>query len=88
MIFGRRLQFVLLVLVSQLLLIGISVAWCIQLVLVAKHGQVVFVEENSAVLYTEVVATSLIVLFAAIVFTLQYRRLRERRRSDNKENSS
>jgi len=51
--------------------------------LIIKHGELCFVESNRAILYTELVATALIIIFAATVFTLQWKRIRERRRSDD-----
>jgi hypothetical protein len=82
-LFGRRLKFTILVLTAQLLLIAMAIAWCVHMVLIAKYGEIYFVEENSAVLYGEIAATVLITLFAGTVFGLQFKRLRERRRGDD-----
>ena len=81
--FGRRVRFSAAVLAAQLLLIATAIAWCIHLALIIKHGEVCFVEPNSAALYLELIATALIILFAATVFTIQWKRLGERRRSDD-----
>ena len=85
MLFGRRLRFAILILVAQLLLVALAIAWCVHMVLIAKHGEIYFVETNSAILYGEIAATVVITLFAIIVFTLQFKRLGERRRGDDRE---
>ena len=84
MLFGRRVTFTVLVLVSQLLLIATAIAWCLHMFLIAKHGQVYFVEENSVVLYGEIVATAIVAIFSCVVFTIQLKRLGERRRDDDR----
>jgi len=81
--FGRRVRFSMAVLAAQLLLIGTAIAWCVHMALIAKCGAVFFVEPNPVILYAELAATVLIILFAATVFGLQWKRLRERRRSDD-----
>lgn len=83
MLFGRRVKFAIVVLASQLLLIAMAIAWVIQMVLIAKSGHVYFIEENPVVLYGEIAATVLITLFAIVVFVIQYKRLRERRKGDD-----
>lgn len=82
--FGRRLGFAVLVLATQLLLIGMTIAWLIYMILIAKYGAVYFVEENSVILYAEIAATPFIVIFAIVVFTIQCIRLGERRQYDNR----
>ena len=81
---GRRVRFTIAVLAAQLLLIATSIAWCIHMVLIAKHGEVYFVEANPTILYGEIVATALITLFATTVFILQWKRLGEKRRTDDR----
>jgi hypothetical protein len=54
------------------------------MVLIAKYGEVHFVEANPLILYGEIGATALIAVFAATVFTLQWKRLGERRRIDDR----
>lgn len=83
MLFGRRVRFAIVVLASQLLLIAMATAWIIHMVLIAKNGHVYFVEENPVVLYGEIAATVVITLFAIVVFVIQYKRLRERRKGDD-----
>lgn len=88
MFFGRRVTFAIVVLVSQLLLIAMAIGWTIHMALIAKTGEIYFVEENPIILYGEIAATVLITLFAIIVFVLQCKRLGERRRGDDEEKGS
>ena len=88
MFFGRRVTFAIVVLVSQLLLIAMTIAWTIHMALIAKTGEIYFIEENPIILYGEIAATVLITLFAIIVFVLQCKRLGERRRGDDEEKGS
>ena len=60
-----------------------AAAWVIHMVLIAKSGHVYFIEENPVVLYGEIAATVVITLFAIVVFVIQYKRLRERRKGEN-----
>ena len=85
MLFRRRTIFVMAVLASQLLLIAMALAWCVHMVIIAKVGEVYFVEENPMILYGEITATVIVTLFAIIMFALQYKRLGEKRRGDDKE---
>ncbi len=71
----RRLVPGLLVLTSQLLLVALAVAWCIHMILIAKNGQIYFVEPNAVILYAEIAATVFIAFFAITVFVVQYRKL-------------
>jgi membrane protein implicated in regulation of membrane protease activity len=84
-LFGRRLRFGVVVLAAQLLLLAMTVAWCVQLTLIAVRGQICFAETNAAILYGEIVAVVLIGVFAVAVFVMQYRRLTEKRASDNRQ---
>jgi uncharacterized membrane protein YcjF (UPF0283 family) len=81
-IFGRRLRFTLVVLVSQLLLIALAIAWGIHLILIAQNGGVYSIEANLWVLYGEIAATVLIRLFALAIVCLEFIRMKSRRRSD------
>ena len=80
--FGRRFRFSMSVLVAQLLLLAAGVAWCFHMALILKYGEVYFVEPNTLILYAEIIGTALIVVYAATVFALQWKRLGERRRGD------
>jgi hypothetical protein len=82
--FGRRLKFTILVLISQLLLIALAIAWVIHMVLIAKDGAVYFVEGNSTILWAEIGITTLITLFATAVFAIEVYRLGERRKGDER----
>ena len=86
--FGRRLKFALVVMISQLLLIALAMAWVVHMVLIAKDGEIYFVERNPWMLYAEIGVTALITLFATAVFALQLYRLGERRRGDKRERRS
>ena len=79
---SRRLRFAIIVMVSQLLLIALAIAWVVQMSMIAMNGSIYFVEANPIILWAEIVATTLITLFATAVFTLQIYRLSERRRGD------
>jgi len=84
-LFGRRLRFGIVVLAAQLLLIAMAVAWCVQLTLIAVHGRICFEETNDAILYGEIAGVALIAVFALAVFVVQYRRLTEKRASDERQ---
>ena len=79
---GRRLKFAIVVMVSQMLLIALAIAWVVHMVLIAVNGGIYFIEGNPWILYMEIAATTLITLFATAVFTLQLYRLGERRKGD------
>ena len=83
--FGRRVRFAVLVLAAQLLLIAMAIAWCIHMVLIAKNGQIYFIEANPVILHGEIVATVLVVVFAITVFAIQCKRLGEKRRDDREK---
>jgi hypothetical protein len=79
---GRRLRFTIMVLVSQLLLIALALAWAIHMTLIAANGAVYFMEKNHVILWVEIIISVLICLFGTAVFAIQVYRLGERRRSD------
>jgi hypothetical protein len=79
---GRRFAFAAVVLTSQLLLIALAVVASVQMTMIARHGEVRVVEGNLMLLYGEIGASVLIVVFAAAVFGLQLKRLFEKRRGD------
>jgi hypothetical protein len=80
----RRLRFAVVVVISQLLLIALAIAWLIFMIIIAVNGSVYFVERNAAIRWLEVAAAVLIILFATGVFITQLRRLRERRQGDDR----
>jgi len=81
----RRTTFALLVLTSQILLIALAVSWFVHQVLVAANGSVYFVEKNIPILWTEIVLTIAIIIFGAIVLVIQFKRLNERRRREDRK---
>ena len=78
------MRFAVLVVISQLLLIALATAWLIFMIIIAVEGSVHFVERNPFILWIEVAATILIILFAVGVFVAQLKRLGERRRDDDR----
>ena len=84
----RRLRFALVVLVSQLLLIALAIAWFVHMIIIALNGSIYFVEKNPLILWGEITAVVLITLFAIYVFALQIVRLGERRRGDDRDRGS
>jgi uncharacterized membrane protein YcjF (UPF0283 family) len=84
-LFGRRLRYSLIILVSQMLLIALAIAWGINLILIAQHGHVYSIESNPWILYGEIVATVLIILFAFVVIYFEIVRMRQKRSSDRRK---
>jgi len=78
----RRLKFTTIVLVSQMLLIALAIAWLIHMIVIAIYGAVYFIDREPLMLWIEISASAIITLFAVFVLTLQIRRLSERRRND------
>jgi hypothetical protein len=72
------------VLVSQLLLIALATSWFIHMLLIEINGAVYFVEKEPAILWTEIIATAIIIIFAGFVLTLQIKRLGEKRENDRR----
>ena len=68
--------------VSQMLLIALAIAWLVHMIVIAIYGAVYFIERQPLMLWIEIVASSLITIFAIIVLIVQIRRLSERRRND------
>jgi putative effector of murein hydrolase LrgA (UPF0299 family) len=82
--FNRRLKFATVVIISQLLLIALGIAWVVHMVLIWKNGAVQFIEENPVILLAEIAVTTLITLFAVAVLAIQIHRLGERRRGERR----
>lgn len=78
----RRLKFTSVVLISQMLLIALAIAWLVHMIVIAAYGAVFFIERNPLILWIEISASLVITLFAVFVLTLQIKRLSERRRND------
>ena len=80
----RRLMFILLVIVSQMLLVALAIAWLIHMFLIALYGSLYFIENNPYILWIEISAAILITALAIIVLIMQLQRLGERRRGDDR----
>ena len=81
----RRLRFTILVLISQVLLIALAIAWLAYMIVVAANGSIYFIETSLLVLWAEISLVAVITLFATAVFSLEIYRLGERRKADRKE---
>ena len=86
--FRRRFRFAIAVLVAQVLLLGISVGWCLYLGLILNNGEGCFEEPNSTILYAEIIGLAVIIIYSITVFALQWKRLGERRSSDRHSSSA
>ena len=64
---------------------ALALGWGIYLFQIARHGGVYSVETNSWLLYVEIFATVLIVLFAVIVIILEFGRMNARRQGDTEK---
>jgi hypothetical protein len=80
----RRLRFSLLILVSQMLLIALAVSWLVHMVTIAVTGSAYFVENNSFILWSEIILSVLITLFGVYIAIIQVQRLGERRNRDSR----
>jgi len=78
----RRLKFTTVVLISQMLLIALAIAWLVHMIVIAAYGAVYFIQRDPLVLWIEISASLIITLFAVFVLILQIKRLGERRRND------
>jgi hypothetical protein len=82
----RRLRSTALVLISQMLLIALAVAYLLQMIIIAREGAAYFVEQNRLILYGEITGVALILIFAVYVLVTEIRRLSERRGAERDEN--
>jgi membrane protein YdbS with pleckstrin-like domain len=78
----RRLKSTTFILVSQILLIALAFAWLLQMAIIAKEGSAYFIENNNMILYGEISAAFLIIVFGLYILITQMNRLGERRASD------
>lgn len=76
----RRLTFATLIMINQMLLIALAIAWTIHMVIIALNGSVSFIENNPLILWGEITALVIITLLAIFVLAMQVIRLGERRR--------
>lgn len=86
MLLRRRLRFAIVIVISQILLIALALSWFIHMILIQINGSVYFVESEPIILWIEIIATLIIVIFAGFVLVLQIRRLGERRENDRRTN--
>lgn len=82
---SRRLKFGLAVVISQILLISLAIAWLVHMLLIAVNGSIYFTERNPFILWGEITATLVIIIFAVSVLVIQLKGLDERRRSDDRD---
>jgi ABC-type nickel/cobalt efflux system permease component RcnA len=82
---SRRLHLAVIILISQMLLMALAIAWLVHMILIAVNGSVYFIEDNNLVLSLEIAASVLITLFGLWVLFLQLQRLGERRETDRRE---
>jgi membrane protein YdbS with pleckstrin-like domain len=80
----RRLKFGTLIIINQMLLLALAIAWIIHMVIIAVNGSVYFEERNPLILWGEIAIIALITLFAIYVIAAQIQRLGERRRDYDK----
>jgi len=79
----RRIRFSLAVIISQALLIALAVAWGIYLLVISQNGgSVISTETNKVILYGEIIATGLIIVFSIVVIFMELNRLFAKRRGD------
>ena len=76
------------IIASHVLLIALAIAWLIQMLVIYKNGSVKFVENNQAILASEIILIFLICLFGISVLYLQIKKLAEKRASDGKGRST
>jgi hypothetical protein len=75
----RRVRFAVIVLVSQILLIAVTMAWLVHMTIIAVNKSVLFVERSPWILWGEIIAALIIIMFGTFTLVLQIQRLGERR---------
>jgi ABC-type nickel/cobalt efflux system permease component RcnA len=80
----RRLRFSLLIVISQILLIALAISWLVHMATIAISGSVYFVENNPLILWSEIIVSVLITLFAIFILVRQIQKLGERRTNDRR----
>jgi protein-S-isoprenylcysteine O-methyltransferase Ste14 len=75
----RRLQFATLNILNQILLIALAIAWIVHICIIAVYGAVMFEENNSLVLWSEIVTLAVILIFSICIFIVQIQRFGEKR---------
>lgn len=74
----------MLTLVSQLLLIALSISWLAHMAIIAISGSAYFIENNPVILRAEIIISILITIFAIYISIVQIQRLGERRGADRR----
>jgi hypothetical protein len=81
--YKRRVRFSLVIILSQMLLIALSLAWGIYLIVISQNGgTIISTETNKLILYGEIITTGLITIFAMIVIIMELKRLSAKRCGD------
>ena len=78
----RRLRFTTLVMITQMLLVAMAIAWLIHMITISATGSAYFVENNPYILWGEIAVSVLITIFAICILVIQIQRLGERRSTD------
>ena len=81
----RRLKTTMLVLISQALLVALAISWVVHMAFIAANGSVNFVENNNFILWSEIIGSALIAIFAILILAAQIQRLGERRSNDRRD---
>ena len=79
----RRLRFATLSMLNQILLIALAIAWIVHISIIGMYGTVYFEENNTVVLWVEIITLIVILSFSIYIFLLQIRRFGERRRDSD-----
>jgi protein-S-isoprenylcysteine O-methyltransferase Ste14 len=75
----RRLQFATLSIFNQILLIALAIAWIVHISIIAFYNAVLFEENNTVILWSEISTLVCITVFSIYIFILQIRRFGEKR---------
>ena len=84
---SRRLKFGLAIVISEILLISLAIAWLVHMLLIAMNGSVYFVERNHFILWGEIAVILLITIFAVGVLSIQLKDLGRRTRGEDRDKS-
>lgn len=80
----RRLTFTTLIMINQMLLIALAIAWLVHMSIIAANGSVFFEEKNIVILCGEISTVFIITVFGIYVLAGQIQRLGERRRDSDR----
>ena len=79
----RRLRFATFSMINQILLIALAIAWIVHISIIGMYGTVYFEENNTVVLWVEIITLIVILSSSIYIFLLQIRRFGERRRDSD-----